>query len=98
MKIRVLSLAAVLALAGCATTRPASADARISVVAAESTWGSLAAQLGGDRVDVDDIIDNPAADPHDYEPSVPDGRAVATARLVIVNGAGYDEWATRLAQ
>jgi zinc/manganese transport system substrate-binding protein len=98
MKIRVLLLAGALALAGCATTRPASGDARIAVVAAESTWGSLAAQLGGDRVRVHDIVDNPAADPHDYEPNVPDGRAVATAALVIVNGAGYDEWATRLAE
>jgi zinc/manganese transport system substrate-binding protein len=93
--------AAVAALAmaagGCATTAPGAAGGTtIAVVAAENFWGSLAAQLGGDQVRVTSIIDNPDADPHDYEPTAADGRAVATARLVIVNGVGYDTWATKL--
>src|SRR5437867_10273245 len=66
------------------------------VVAAENFWGSIAAQLGGDRVEVTVIIDNPNADPHDYEPTTADARSMATATLVIVNGVGYDPWADRL--
>jgi len=67
-----------------------------SVVAAENFWGSLAAQLGGDRVEVTSIIRNPNADPHDYEPTAADARSMASAQLVIVNGIGYDPWAQRL--
>lgn len=68
----------------------------LHVAAAESMWGSIAAQLGGDRVRVTSVISNPAADPHDYEPTSADARALAGARLVIVNGAGYDPWASQL--
>nr|WP_235463188.1 MULTISPECIES: zinc ABC transporter substrate-binding protein [Frankia] len=70
---------------------------KITVVAAENFWGSIAAQLGGDRVAVTSIIDNPDADPHDYEPTPADGRAIAGARLFIDNGVGYDPWAGKLA-
>jgi zinc/manganese transport system substrate-binding protein len=65
-------------------------------VAAENIWGSIAAQLGGDRVSVKSIIDNPATDPHDYEATTSDARAFASARYVIVNGVGYDSWAAKL--
>src|ERR1043166_3384200 len=68
----------------------------LRVVAAENFWGSIAAQLGGDRVQVTSVIDNPNADPHDYEPTAADARSIAAARFVIVNGIGYDPWADRL--
>jgi zinc/manganese transport system substrate-binding protein len=85
-------------LAGCATTAPAASggDGRLDVVAAENFWGSLAGQLGGEHVDVTSVIANPNTDPHDYEASPADGRAMAVARLVIDNGAGYDPWAPKL--
>jgi zinc/manganese transport system substrate-binding protein len=66
-------------------------------VAAESSWGSIAAQLGGDRVEVTSIIASPDVDPHDYEPTVSDARAIASARYVLVNGLGYDGWAAKTA-
>jgi zinc/manganese transport system substrate-binding protein len=93
---------ALLTLTGCATT-PGDADPTgssgpvINVVAAENVWGSLAEQLGGSRVKVTSIINNPDADPHDYEPTAADGRAIAAADLVIINGVGYDAWAGKLA-
>jgi zinc/manganese transport system substrate-binding protein len=65
-------------------------------VAAENFWGSIAAQLGGNRVRVTSVIDNPATDPHDYEPSAVDARAFAGAQVAIVNGIGYDPWASKL--
>ena len=45
---------------------------------------------------VTSIIDNPDADPHDYEPTATDGRTIAGARLAIINGVGYDAWPTKL--
>lgn len=69
---------------------------RLPVVAAENFWGSIASQVGGPRVSVASIITNPATDPHDYDPTAADARAIATAAYVIVNGAGYDSWASKL--
>jgi zinc/manganese transport system substrate-binding protein len=68
----------------------------LTVVAAENFWGSLAGQLGGRLVHVTSIVSDPNADPHEYETSSADARAVAGADYVIVNGAGYDSWANRL--
>ena len=68
----------------------------IQVVAAENFWGSIATQLGGGHVKVTSIINNPDADPHDYEPTAADARTVAGARYTIVNGVGYDAWADKL--
>ena len=96
--------AVALALVGCSTASSgqgvASAGAAskvIRVVAAENFWGSIAAQLGGRQVAVRSIIDSPAADPHDYEPTAADGRSIASADLVLSNGIGYDAWAGQLA-
>ena len=78
---------------------PPAVDGRrrpLQVVAAENFWGSIAAQLGGDRVHVTSVISNPATDPHDYEPTAVDARTLAGAQLVIVNGIGYDPWAPKL--
>jgi zinc/manganese transport system substrate-binding protein len=68
----------------------------VQVVAAENFWGSIAAQLGGDRVHVTSVITSPATDPHNYEPTAADARAMAGAQLAIVNGIGYDPWAGKL--
>jgi zinc/manganese transport system substrate-binding protein len=72
------------------------AGGKIRVVAAENFWGSIASQLGGSRVQLTSIITNPATDPHDYEPTAVDARTLAGAQLVIVNGIGYDPWASKL--
>jgi zinc/manganese transport system substrate-binding protein len=68
----------------------------LQVVAAENFWGSIASQLGGNRVHVTSVITSPATDPHDYEPTAADARTMAGAKLAIVNGVGYDPWAGKL--
>jgi zinc/manganese transport system substrate-binding protein len=85
-------------LAGCGQSGSSAvgSSGKLNVVAAEDFWGSIAEQLGGDRVEVTNIITSPAADPHDYEPSAEDARTMAAAQLSIVNGIGYDQWATKL--
>src|SRR3954471_9898702 len=92
--MRLAALLVLLLLAGC--TSRAADNGKLQVVAAENFWGSLASQLGGDRVKVTDIIHSPGADPHDYEPTPADARTMAGAKLAIVNGIGYDPWAPRL--
>ena len=63
----------------------------LQVVAAENFWGNIAAHIGGSHVAVKSIISDPNADPHAYEPTAADGRLVATSRMMIVNGIGYDQ-------
>lgn len=92
-------LGVVLAGAGCAVPgtagRPGSSRP-IRVVAAENFWGSLARQVGGPRVQVTSLISRPDTDPHDYEPTAADARAMAIADYVVINGVGYDGWADNL--
>jgi len=96
-----IALAVALAVAGCGRSGPAgvragSTGARFTVLAAENFWGSLAAQLAGNRASVTSIIVNPATDPHSYVPSTGDARRIAGANMVVLNGLGYDEWAQQL--
>jgi zinc/manganese transport system substrate-binding protein len=93
-----LALLSVVLLAGCgsSTGTLAAAGGKVRVVAAENFWGSVAGQLGGDRVQAASILTNPDTDPHSYEPTPQDGRTIANAQYVIVNGAGYDAWADKL--
>lgn len=95
--IVVLALAAA-AVGACGTAAGglATGNGKLGVAAAENFWGSIAAQLGGDRVSVTSIIANPNTDPHSYEPTAADARTIAAAQMVIVNGVGYDPWAPRL--
>ena len=73
-----------------------SSNGRLVVVAAENFWGSIATQLGGSKVAVQSIIVNPSTDPHSYEPTASDGIALAKSQMAIVNGIGYDVWASKL--
>ncbi|MDB5395417.1 MAG: cation transporter substrate-binding protein [Rhodospirillales bacterium] len=68
----------------------------LNVVAAENVYGDLAEQLGGDRVSVISILNNPAQDPHLFEAGASAARALAAAQLAIYNGADYDPWMPRL--
>jgi zinc/manganese transport system substrate-binding protein len=94
-----IAAAAALLFDGCAGTSGSAAtaaDGRLQVVAAENVWGSIASQLGGSRVAVQSVIVNPNTDPHSYEPRANDAIAFARSQMAIVNGIGYDAWASKL--
>lgn len=97
--LAIASIAA-LSLAGCSTTPAAGEGAGDTVTVAASTnvYGSLAAQIGGDRVDVTSIITSATQDPHSYEASARDRLTVQKADLVIENGGGYDGFIDTLLQ
>ncbi len=81
---------------GCSDPKVGTIGGKVRVVAAENFWGSIARQLGGAHAQVQSLIVNPAQDPHSYEPTTSDARALATAQLAVVNGVGYDPWAPKL--
>lgn len=83
------------ALAACGST-PGSGSGPIQVVAGENFWGDIVSQIGGSHVAVTSVISNPEDDPHEYESSSRNAIAVATSRLVVENGLGYDDFMGKL--
>lgn len=88
-------------LTGCGkseSTPSASGSGPLQVVASINQWQSLAEDLGGDHARVDTILSNTSTDAHDYEPTTADIARISRADLVIVNGAGIDDWAAKAAE
>lgn len=99
-----LLMAALLCLsaAGCgarAAATPAAAPARraITVIGAESQYANVLAQVGGRYVSVTAVMNNPSTDPHSFEASPSIASRVASAKLIIENGLGYDAFMNKLA-
>lgn len=78
------------------STQTSAQTARVPVVAAENFYGDVIRQLGGDRVQVTSILNNPDEDPHLFEASPKTARALQHAALVVYNGANYDPWMDKL--
>jgi len=95
-KIFAATFGVMLVASACGVGSPAAPSGSISVVAGENFWGSIAAQLGGSKVTVHSVVTDPNADPHEYESNTTDARAFADSDLVILNGAGYDDWGQKL--
>ena len=75
---------------------PANEAAPLAIVAAENFYGDIARQLAGPAARITAIMSNPDQDPHLYEASPSAARAIAAARIVIMNGADYDPWMLKL--
>src|ERR1700730_3507374 len=74
----------------------ASAAEKLPVVASFSILGDIVAQIGGERIAVSTVV-GPDQDAHVYQPTPDDIKKVAHARLVVVNGLGFEGWLDRLA-
>jgi zinc/manganese transport system substrate-binding protein len=83
-------IAAVLVISGAAQ-----AEDKLKVVASFSILADFAKNVGGERVDVVALV-GPGGDAHVYTPTPADARNVAAAKLVIVNGIGFEGWLSRL--
>jgi zinc/manganese transport system substrate-binding protein len=92
MRRTALGLAAFAFLLACAHA----ADAPLAVVAAENFYGDVARQIGGDRVAVVSLMNNPDQDPHLFETTPGTVRKITEAQIVITNGADYDSWMDKL--
>ena len=80
-----------------AAARPARAQERLNVVASFSILGDFVRNVGGDRVSVTTLV-GPDGDAHVYTPTPADAKKIADAKLVIVNGLGFEGWLSRLVQ
>jgi len=70
-------------------------DKKIPVVATFSILGDLVKNVGGDRIEITTLV-GPNSDTHVYAPTPADAKKVAGAKVVFVNGLGYEGWMTRL--
>jgi zinc/manganese transport system substrate-binding protein len=87
---------AAVGLAGLLTSPAMAQDSgKIKAVATTSIIGDLVQNIGGERVDVGDLV-GPNADAHVFSPSPGDVKRVAAAKIVFVNGLGLEGWMTRL--
>lgn len=68
----------------------------IRIVAAENFYGNIAQQIGGKRVVIVSIMNNPNQDPHEFQPTAATAKDVADADIIIKNGVGYDSWIDKL--
>jgi zinc/manganese transport system substrate-binding protein len=78
-----------------AVTDLARAADRLNVVASFSILGDFVRNVGGDRINVTTLV-GPDSDSHVYVPAPADAKKVANARLVFVNGLGFEGWLSRL--
>src|SRR6266849_6897110 len=69
--------------------------ARLKVIASFSILGDFVRNVGGERLEVATLV-GPNGNAHVYAPSPADARKVADAKLVLVNGLGFEGWLDRL--
>ena len=74
----------------------ARAQARPKVVATFSVLGDLAAEVGGEAIELSVLV-GPDTDAHTYQPRPADARTLSTAQVLVKNGLGYEGWIDRLA-
>ena len=94
----VVAVAALTVALACSGPAPGSngSGTVLKVLAGQNFWGSIASQIGGSHANVQSVVTDPNADPHEYETNTNDARAFAQADIVILNGAGYDTWGEKL--
>jgi len=80
------------------TAGPARADAPVPpvpVVASFSILGDMVQNIGGDAVTVKTLV-GPDSDTHTYQPTPDDAKTITNAKIVFVNGLGFEGWMGRL--
>jgi manganese/iron transport system substrate-binding protein len=77
------------------TTPPVAAAPTLNVLAVQSFLADIAQNVAGDRLKVEALIPL-GVDPHIFEPTPADVRKVADSDVLIVNGAGFEEFLANL--
>jgi ABC-type Zn uptake system ZnuABC Zn-binding protein ZnuA len=67
----------------------------LKVIAAETFLADIAQNVAGDRVKVESLMPI-GVDPHGFEPTPTDVAKIADSNVLIINGAGFEEFLARL--
>ena len=98
----VLPLAAIVLASGCSSSSAADGGTAsggndtITAIGAENEYASVIGQVGGKYVHAVAILSNPNTDPHTFQASPSIAREISQAKLIVQNGAGYDDWVTSI--
>jgi ABC-type Zn uptake system ZnuABC Zn-binding protein ZnuA len=84
------SAVAVLVLSACAPAQQVDSDLP-SVVATTTQVGSIARELGGEAIDLTVLL-QPGVEAHDFELTPEQAAALERADLVLISGAGLEDW------
>ncbi|MBU9808522.1 metal ABC transporter substrate-binding protein [Rahnella sp. C60] len=90
MKVLPVSLAVAALLSS-----PLAMAKTIDAVASFSILGNIVQEVGGDHVKVTTLV-GPDGDPHSFEPSPKDSKAINASDVVFVSGLGLEGWIDRL--
>lgn len=74
---------------------PVMANEPLPVVASFSILADMVKQVGGPHVEVTSLV-GPNSDAHVFDPTPADAKRLASAKLVVVNGLGFEGWLDRL--
>lgn len=72
-------------------------NSKLEVVASFSILGDIAANVGGERIALTTLV-GPNEDAHAYEPKPADAVVMTKAKVVLVNGLGFEGFMERLAK
>ncbi len=96
MTVKQKFLAALVAVcAAGANLSVAVAQDKMPVIATFSILGDLVKNVGGDRIEVGTLVGT-NADSHVYAPTPADAKRAGAAKVVFINGLGFEGWITRL--
>jgi len=88
-------VAVIAGIALLALSAPAHAQDKIKVVASFSILADLIKNVGSERVEIDALV-GANGNAHVFSPSPADARKLADAKVVFVNGLGFEGWLDRL--
>lgn len=99
--IRLLTMVilAALALAACGPADSPAVEKQeskpsIKVLAAQTFMADIAQNVAGERIEVESLFPI-GLDPHAFEPTPQDVKKIAESNVLILNGAGFEEWAKK---
>ncbi len=80
-------------VAACGNGQPVSNTTQSkSVILTSTPWlADVTKNIAGDRLQVESLLPD-GSDPHSYQPTPQDAARVSESKLIIVNGAGYEQF------
>lgn len=96
MRIRIFHSFRLLVLLSLASMMAAPVSAQpLPVVTSFSILADLVKVIGGSHVEVTSLV-GPNTDAHVFDPTPADAKRLANAKLVVINGLGFEGWMDRL--
>ncbi len=87
-----MKLAIIALLAGAVALQAADT---VPVASLSTVLSDIATNVGGDKVTVTSIV-KPGIDPHEFEPSPGDVKAISQAKLVLAAGLGFESFLSKV--